>query len=283
MKARKRLWQGFMKVSCGLVLAAQLLSQSFIDPFQVRYTYGSRNTNAAATPFDHLWTGCDLPVKLKENSYIILSPTYEQWQIDSADKKEIYPKVHSFSFPVSYVMPFQNSKWSFTIVGVPRWNGKELFAKNTFQLGGAALAIYALRPYQKFRLGMYVNSELFGLFIIPLAGVDWRMDDKNYLFGNLPGRLTYEHQWSDKLYGGATFRSITNSYRLSEQYLRLEDNQVSLYLDYYLIKNVCITMEPGYGLFRKIRTGIHKKDYLTDIEWGDGVFIKVSGSYRIRL
>ena len=119
---------------------------------------------------------------------------------------------------------------------------------------------------------------------MPLLGTDWRIDEKNYLFGLLPGRLTYEHQWSNKLYGGATFRAITNSYRLSNgQYLRLDDNQLSLYLDYYPAKHLCITLEPGYGVFRQMRTGINNRDYLTDRNWGNGMFIKLSASYRVRL
>ncbi len=131
---------------------------------------------------------------------------------------------------------------------------------------------------------MYANAEFFGLFVVPLLGADWRIDEKNYLFGVLPGRFTYEHQWSKKLYGGATFRALTSSYRLSNrQYIRLDDNQLSLYLDYYPAKHLCITLEPGYGVFRKIRTGINNSDYMTKVNWGDGPTIKLSTSYRIRL
>jgi hypothetical protein len=152
------------------------------------------------------------------------------------------------------------------------------------QFGGAVFGTWARKPQQKFRFGVYLNDEFFGLFVIPLVGADWRIDEKNYLFGLLPGRLTYEHQWTKKLYAGATFRSITNSFRLNNgQYLRLDDNQLSLYLEYYPAKHLCFTVEPGYGLFRKMRTGINDKDYLTDRNWGDGPFIKVSASYRIRM
>lgn len=267
-----------------LVLSTQLLAQPYVDPFQVRYTYGFRNNNAEATPFTHLWAGSDIPIKLKENTYLILSPYYEQWQIDSASKEEISPAVHSVTFPVGLILPIKNSKWSLTVLPTLRTNGEKLFADETMQFGGAVFGTWARRPQQKFRFGVYLNDEFFGLFIIPLVGADWKIDEKNYLFGLLPGRLTYEHQWTKKLYAGATFRSITNSFRLNNgQYLRLDDNQLSLYLDYYPAKHFCITVEPGYGLFRKMRTGINDKNYLTDRNWGDGPFIKLSAAYRIRL
>jgi hypothetical protein len=75
---------------------------------------------------------------------------------------------------------------------VPRWNGEQLFAAN-ISYGGAAAA---RKPDQKFRFGVYANAEFFGLFVIPLLGCDWRIDSRNYLFGILPGRLTFEHEWS---------------------------------------------------------------------------------------
>jgi hypothetical protein len=159
-----------------------------------------------------------------------------------------------------------------------------MFDDNTFQFGAATFANFVRKPLQKFRFGVYANKEFFGLFVMPLLGADWRLDEKNYIFGLLPGRLTWEHMWSRKLYGGATFRAITNSYRLSSgQFLRLQDNQVSLFLDYYPAKPVVLTLEPGYGLFRKVRTGINNRNYITNSDWGDGPFIKLNASYRIRL
>jgi len=132
--------------------------------------------------------------------------------------------------------------------------------------------------------GVYMNSEFFGLFVMPLIGADWRIDDRNYIFGLLPGRLSYEHKWNEKLYGGATFRALTNSYLLQNgQYLRIDDNPVSLFMDYYPAKRFCVTLEPGYGIMRKLRTGLDDKNYISERNWGDGPFIKLSTSYRIRL
>jgi hypothetical protein len=81
-----------------------------------------------------------------------------------------------------------------------------------------------------------------------------------------------------------TFRAITNSYRLKDQqYLRIDDNQLSAFLDIYPAKQVCFTLEPGYGILRKLRTGTEKKIYTTSDKWGDGFFIKISAAYRVRL
>lgn len=267
-----------------MALLCRGITQPYVDPVQVRWTYGFRNSNAAATPHTHLWAGSDLPIKLKDRTYQLFSPYYETWSIDSAGKDNVVPRVQSIAFPIGFILPTKSPKWTVNILPVIRWNGENLFQDNSFQLGGAAFATYAAKPKKNLRFGIYMNSEFFGLFVMPLVGADWRIDDRNYVFGLLPGRLTWEHKWKNNFYGGITFRALTNSYLLKNgNYLRIDDNQVSLFLDYYPAKRLCVTMEPGYGLLRKLRTGIDDKNYLTELNWGDGPFIKLSTSYRIRL
>lgn len=266
-----------------ILFTVSIHAQPFVDPLQLRYTHAFRNNNAAATPHSHLWAGSDLPVKLKAKTYLLLSPFYEQWQIDSAGKKNIVPTVQSLALPLGLIFPL-NTKWSLALAGIVRTNGETLFGKKTFQPGGTGFASFAVRPDQKFRFGVYMNAECFGLFVMPLLGADWRIDKKNYLFGLLPGRLSFEHQWNRQLYGGFTFRAVSNSYRLDNGlYMRLEDNQLSAWLDFYPVKNWVLSLEPGFGLFRKIRTGLNDKNYLSVRNWGDGPFIRLSSSYRVRL
>jgi hypothetical protein len=259
-------------------------AQPYVDPVQMRFTYGFRNANAAATPHSHLWVGSDLPIKLRDRTYQLFSPYYETWNIDSAGKSEVVPSVQSLAFPIGIIFPLNSKNWTLNLLPVIRWNGEKIFGDKTFQFGGAAFATLKVKQEKNLRFGVYMNSEFFGLFMVPLVGADWRIDEKNYVFGLLPGRLTYEHKWSDKFYGGATFRALTNSFRLKNgNYMRLDDNQISLFMDYYIAKRFVLTLEPGYGLFRKIRTGLDDKNYITQRNWGDGPFIKLSTSYRIRL
>lgn len=261
-----------------------LYSQPFVDPIQLRYMNAFRNNNSEIPSFSHLWVGSELPIKLKNNTYLLISPFYEQWQFESANNLEGIPTVQSICLPIGLITPIQKSKWSLSIIPLIRSNGEKLFSNNTFQYGGVFFTTFEKKQNQKFRFGIYANKEFFGWFIIPVLGADWQIDDKNYIFGLLPGRLTYEHKWSEKLYGGATFRAPMNSYLLSNgNYIRLDDNQTSLYLDYYPAKKLCVTLEPGYGIFRKIRTGVDTHDYASEIDWGDGPFIKLSAAYRIRL
>jgi hypothetical protein len=269
---------------CLLFLTIKLWSQPYVDPFQVRYMSALQNNKPVATPFTHLWMGSDLPIKLKGGAILLLSPYFEQWSIDSAETEEIYPTVQSLAFPIGMILPFHESKWSLTVLPFVKTNGEKLFAENTFQYGGVMLLGFQRRPQQKFRFGFYANMEFFGLYVRPLLGIDWRLNENNYLFGVLPGRLTFEHKINEHFYSGATFRAPVSSYRLNNgEFLRLDDNQLSLFVDYYLANHICVTLEPGFGILRKIRTGINKEEYFTEVDWGDGPFIKLSAAYRIRL
>ncbi|MBK8953779.1 MAG: hypothetical protein IPM85_17680 [Chitinophagaceae bacterium] len=260
-----------------------ILPQPYVEPVQVRHTYAfpSQHSNRA-TPFTHFWAGSDLPVKTHKG-YLLLSPYFENWQFDSASVNNVLPGVKSLVMPVGLLMPLNNPKWTLALNAMVRTNGEQLFVKKTFQAGGAVFLSYEKAEGKKFRFGVYVNEDFFGLFLMPLLGADWRMNEKNYFFGLLPGRFTWEHKFSKSFYGGITFRALTNSYRLRNgNFLRIDDNQLSSYLDLYPSKNICITFEPGYGIMRKLRTGSERRKYHTNNNWGDGFFIKLSAAYRIR-
>ena len=171
------------------------------------------------------------------------------------------------------------------ITAIPRINSQGLQFDNSFQMGGLVLGVYQKNKNLKYKFGVYVNTEFFGFFVMPLLGIDWNINSRNNLFGILPGRLTYEHKLGSSFYTGATFRAITNSYRLSDgNYLRIIDNQLSAYLDFYATKHLVFTGEAGYGMYRQLDQGrARNKNFLIDYNWADGLFIKVCASYRVRL
>jgi len=257
----------FLKVSIIVCFccANSLFAQPFLDPLSIRYTHAFEGNNPKATPFSHIYIGSDIPIRFKNGTILLLSQFYENWNIDSAGTKQYLPVVSGIAFPVGIIFPL-NAKWSLNITAIPRINSEGLQLNNGFQIGCLTFASYKIKERQKLRLGIYINNDFFGVFVIPLVGIDWRINSNDYLFGLLPGRLSYEHRLSNVFYAGATFRAITNSYRFKNgNYLRIDDNQLSLYLDYYPVKNFVLTLEPGYGIIRKLRLGNdHNKNYIKD-------------------
>ncbi len=255
-----------------------LKAQPYVDLLSIRY-----NNGISGTLFSHLYVGSDLPIKLKNNGYIVISPFFENWNINNTVNEPI-PAVSSLALATSAILPIDKKHWSLTITAIPRINSEELSLKNSFQIGGALLAIYKKSDTFKYKFGVYVNKEFFGLFVMPLVGVDWKINQNNYVFGVLPGKLIYEHQLNTHLYTGLSFRAITNSYKLADtNYIKIQDNQLSSFVDYYATKHIVFSGETGWSIMRKLTGGTDYNNDTFNYCWQDGLFFKLSVSYRMRL
>ena len=161
-----------------------------------------------------------------------------------------------------------------------------------FQMGGAVLLTRKIRPGLKYQFGMYYNKELFGNFFLPLLGIDWKINDRMNLFGILPGYLTYEHRLGKKFSWGANFRTFTTTYRLethgtayADDYLRVQDNQLGIYTDFYIAPKIVLNVEAGHTAFRRIATGIEgKSERNTEniLSERDNLYFRATLQYRLR-
>lgn len=270
-----------------ILFTTSLFSQPYFEPLQVRHTNAFKNNQYETSLFKISEISSELPIKIKDSHYLLISPFYSNTQIDleDTDTDQQFPTIQSFRLPIGLITPIGESKWSLTLLTVLSWNGEKLFTDDSFQFGTIVFTTFSKKPNKKIRFGVYANKEFFGWFVFPLAGLNWQINDSNYIFGSLPGRLTFEHKWNTKLYSGLNFRAPMNSYRITnQQYITLYDNQLSLFLDYYLTKPICITLEPGWSLFRKIRTStIENGNTTNETSRVDGSFIKLSAAYRFKL
>jgi hypothetical protein len=136
------------------------------------------------------------------------------------------------------------------------------------------------------KAGLYVNKEFFGLFVMPLFGIDWQMGSRDCLFGVLPGSLTYQHERSRHVKYGITFRAQTNSYhRQLRSFTRVDENQLGAYVDFYVAKKLVINVEGGTSIIRKVRTGknIYSDDKYTPYAVNDNLYFKMAFAYRLPL
>jgi len=164
-----------------------------------------------------------------------------------------------------------------------------------WQYGGLLLATWKKNQTTSFKFGIYYNKEFFGNYFMPLVGIDLAINEKDNLFGVLPGSMTFEHRLSKKFFCGASFRALTNSYRLQtidpcfsgdctgKNYLRADDNQLGVFADFYLTKRIVVTAETGYSILRKYRYGF-KGDHIhlrSDYK-NDNFYCRAGLAYRLR-
>jgi hypothetical protein len=199
--------------------------------------------------------------------------------VNTIDNK--HNPLYSVSLPISFLKTLNNPDWSIISTVIIRKNGYSISMNDNWQIGAVLIANFKANENLKYKLGLYVNKEFFGLFVMPLLGIDWEISKKTNLFGVLPGNLTLEHKVNKKIYAGACFRAITSSYRLDTGYWRINENRLGAFIDIYLAKKLVLNAEAGHSVLRKVTTGV-KDQYKIDWSLNDNTYFKIAFAYRLR-
>lgn len=256
-------------------------TQPYIDLINCRYVtspgfFSGSNKNQ----LDYASINMSLPLKFKNSDVLLIAPFFEKW---SATVEPEHPKENYYgvALPISYLKNFQSSNLSLITMAILRMNDQKIDANGKLQIGGAALLFAKKNDKLTWKFGLYVNGDLFGLFVIPLAGIDWKINDESNLFGVLPANLTYERKLNKRIYYGINFRTFTNSYARDTGYWRVDENQLGAFTDLYVSKKLVFNVEAGSSILRKIRTGVQRK---ADDNWNihDNIYFKISLAYRMR-
>ncbi|HUR12837.1 MAG TPA: hypothetical protein VM012_15780 [Flavitalea sp.] len=261
-------------------------AQPFLDLLHTSYTTNPGRYFGKSIPGDksltYLNVSTTLPILLKnKKDAIVLSPFFEKWATTTLPP---FAKSRHYGagLPVSLFKSSGSEHWSFVFTLIPRINTDQFNNTDKFQLGGAIQVNYKTDSSLTYKFGIYINDDLFGLFVMPLGGIDWRIDRNNSLFGVLPGNLKYEHRFSNIFYGGGSFRAITNSYSKGNEYWRIDENEAGLFTDVYFSKNLVLNLEGGHSISRRIRTGTSRRNYV-DWQMKDDFYIRTGLVVRLRL
>ena len=194
----------------------EVMSQPYIDLASMRYVASpaktSNNKDQMASPLNYFNFSITAPIQFNhKRDNIILSPYFERWQT-SMDSVHVFHIFHyGLVLPVSLITPISYSNWSILTMVIVRMNDAAINRSGEWQFGGALITSYKKSATLTYKLGFYVNGDFFGLFVMPLLGIDWQINDKENLFGVLPAQLTYEYKLNKHFYTGAVFRTFTNS------------------------------------------------------------------------
>jgi hypothetical protein len=237
--------------------------QPYVDLLNARYvespasytkepssTYGIQYLNVSTT----------LPIQLKKSqSILIFSPFVDRWTLPSAVTEKSL-RLTSIALPVTLIIPAKNN-WKLATTVIMRINDSMPQSHGQLQIGGAFFGEKKLSETFQLRVGVYVNNELFGLFVVPLTGIDWKINNRSNLFGLLPGSLTYEYRLNKSSFAGMAFRTLTNSYGVNDNYYRIDENQLGAYYDFYVTKHLVLNAEVGHSILRKsVKAGTGKKE-----------------------
>jgi hypothetical protein len=287
----------FIVFYCLFCYSVNSYCQPYLDIAKAGFTHSpKKGLNKKGDPLlsDLYSINATLPLEFKKDGdAFIINPFFDH-NGGSISGRSF--NVQSKGIAIGFLNKFKKNKWALLTTVISRRNKEdEKKLDELWQYGALILTTWNKKPGLSLKLGLYYNKEFFGNFFVPLAGIDWTINEKNNLFGVLPGNIVFEHKTSSRFYWGAAFRAMTNSYRLetidpcfsgdcsAKNYLRIDDNQLGLFADVYVTKKMVFTAETGYTAFRRYRFGFkgEKLHRYTNTR-NDNYYARVSVAYRMR-
>jgi hypothetical protein len=284
------------------IFSPSIQAQPYVDVLNIKYQYfpstryvkASKNTLATS----HTEASILFPVERKNKDVILAGGDYTQLSFSASGAVDAHTTLYSTALYLGYDRQWKNEHWRNTILLIPKFNTDfDKGISNSFQLGGILLFNYIKKENLKYHFGLYYNREFFGHYFMPLVGIDWNINQKLNLFGDLPNNLVLEYKLGTSFYTGFSFLSTVSSYRIVSSlapggYVREGDNffghdQIKLFVNWYIIPWLVLYAEGGQTLFRYYLL-YDKNDHLIDThavfnKTKDELFFNVGLAYRVRL
>lgn len=233
-------------------------SQPFADVLSANYqTFSSTYKDSVAgqkNKTDDYFFNFFLPKVFSNGNALLIRLSGETMNSTISPDSSYSSRLSSVSLPVGFKLVSKNKKWETIIIGIPKIASdfRDKTDSYDWQFGGVFLEHFVPNDKLKIKLGLYYNREAFGNFFIPLVGVDWKINKRMNLYGILPSNYRLEFNViKDKLYGGLCFKAATRSFRLSQKsnydYIRYDEQQVKLFIDYFVYKKILLFAEVGYS------------------------------------
>lgn len=251
-----------------LVLLIGLLSctsygQNFVDIASVYYRMSPANKISGSSNqmnFNTFAVDVKLPVPLSDRTVAILALEYHQSTFSYTNN--ISPSFDLTSYGVQMgVQHDWNHRFNTLAMVVTRYNTNfsDKNFGNNFQIGGVFLNKHKRDGNFTWKYGLYFNSEFFGPMFVPLFGFIWQINEKTKLNITAPVNLELRYTMNERFSGGLRFDGVNGSYNLlspggSRLYVDRADNNVWLFNDFYVTKNLVFHLKAGYSVLRNYRT-----------------------------
>lgn len=287
------LFKAFPVLFALVVSSFPAQGQPFVDIVQLNHqrmqtSYdNSGNRHVTQNSFANIL----LPIKIDSSNMLIVRLNTERMQYAREGQSDIYYQIIG---GIGWQHQL-NKKWNVTGIFMPKITSDLIDPINSYdyQFGGTVLFQYKPKSNIRYKFGTFYNTEPFGNFFVPLLGVDWQINEKNWIYGNLPLNMRYEHRFAEKLYAGAGVRIYGRSYRMSSaqnhDYLWNQENQLKLFADYYFTPSMVVYAEAGrslgYGLRRFSDGEPRENELLTHPLYQpvkDGFFVNLGCAFRVR-
>lgn len=250
--------QVLLIVTLFILSAAKTFAQPFADILNFNYQTFSSNYKDSTqwkNKTDNYFLNLFLPKNFKNGNTLLVRLNSEHLSSTITPDSSYSSQLSSISMPVGMKLVSKNKKWETVVLVIPKIASdfKDKLDSYDFQYGGIFLEHFVPNDKVKIKAGLYYNREAFGNLFVPLVGVDWKVNDRINLYGVLPTNYKVEFNLvRNKLYTGVNLKFFTRSFRLSQaqnyDYVRYDESQVKVFVDYFVVPKVLLFAELGYSV-----------------------------------
>ena len=235
-------------------------TQNYLDLAKVSYTNTPSNNfeiSDANTSVEELTLELTFPIPINDKT-ILLTGFYGNKTTLSLDANAQRTTLNQLRLNIGLNKTF-NDKWSATFMLLPKIvSDKISFSKDNLQLGFLSLFTQKKHDDLKYKYGLYLNSEEFGLMVVPILGLYYKSPNQKFETNlNLPIFADANYKIGNKIWVGMDFIGLGTSYNLTDQdytlngaYVYKESNELSSYLRFQLSKTIYLNTTVGYAISR---------------------------------
>lgn len=280
-------------------------TQNYFDLSQVSYTNTPSNNFEASngsTTIEELALELNFPVVINDRT-IVLTGFYGNKTSLRLDANASTTTLNQLRLNIGLNRTF-NDTWSGTFMVLPKIvSDKVSFKKDNLQLGFLSLFTKNKSNNLKYKYGLYMNSEEFGLLVVPILGLYYNSPNQKFETNlNLPIFADANYKIRNKTWVGVDFNGLGTSYNLTNQdyttsaaYVFKESNELASYLRFQLNRSLYLNATIGYAIGRNYEV----YDSNDEVDWAftafyfgddriqlnedfkDGVIFKIELLYRL--
>ena len=301
------IYQPFNYIILALVLFMLLpgdsFGQGYIEGVNISYEHMPMKvkTPSGEQKFtgNNLKIGTTIPLFLNPNKskYLIVGGNLEAFNFSGTHPDFEVKRVYSISPTLGYSTMVSKS-FNLTALLMPTMNSDYKNVKGSdIKFAAIVRGSWKVSETMTWKAILGYRRQFYGPQYVALVGMDWKVNDKWQLYGDIPHNLTASYAVNEKVNTGFNLFVQNSTYRLDNQDRYFEYNTVNpgLFAERYISSKWAVRATAAYTLIRnmEIYNKTDKADGFVDFyELGDrnnpinpevskGMSFKIGLSYRI--
>jgi hypothetical protein len=243
--------------------------------------------------------GTTVPIFLKEDKsrYLLVGGNLEAFDFAGSHPDFEVDRVYSISPTFGY-STMLTKNFNLTALLMPILNGDYKSVKvSDIKFGAVARGSWKFSENLTWRITLGYRGQFYGPQYIGLVGMDWKVNEKWRIFGDIPNNATVSYGLNEKTNAGFNLFVQPTTYRLKNQERYFDYNTVNpgLFAERYIAKNWAIRATVAYTMVRNVEV-YDKQDKTNGVidfydlseragpvnpEISKGLIFKIGLSYRI--